>query len=111
MASDGTDRNSPFASAFLHHVATSREEISILFKSIARDVLDATANEQHPQIVSAMTVNFYFQGGDVTVTVSGGDGGAQAAYDAAARIGSERAFQAQVSICIHLVVGATNSAR
>jgi choice-of-anchor C domain-containing protein len=96
VASDGADRNSPFATAFLRHVATSRDEISILFKSIARDVLDATGNEQHPQIVSAMTVNFYFQVGDAIVTVNGGDGGAQAAYDAAARIGSERAFQAVV---------------
>jgi choice-of-anchor C domain-containing protein len=95
VALDGTDRNSPFATAFLRHVATSRDEISILFKSIARDVLDATRNEQHPQIVSAMTVNFYFQGGDATVTVNEG-GGAQAAYDAAARIGTERAFQAVV---------------
>ena len=96
VASDGADRNSPFASAFLRHVAGSRDEISILFKQIARDVLDATGNEQHPQIVSAMTVNFYFQGGDATVTVTEGGGGAQAAYDAAARIGTERAFRAIV---------------
>ena len=95
LALDGTDRNSPFATAFLRHVATSRDEISILFKSIARDVLEATGNEQHPQIVSAMTVNFYFQGGAATVTVNEG-GGAQAAFDAAARIGTERAFQAIV---------------
>ena len=77
-------------------LGASRDEISILFKSIARDVLEATGNEQHPQIVSAMTVNFYFQGGDATVTVTEGGGGAQAAYDAAARIGTERAFQAIV---------------
>ena len=96
VALDGTDRNSPFASAFLREVGSSREEISILFKAIARDVLEVTGNAQQPQIVSAMTVNFYFQGGDATVTVSEGVGGAQAAYDAAARIGTERAFQAIV---------------
>ena len=62
VALDGTGRNSPFTSAFLENVAASDEEISILFKSIARDVLTETNQAQRPQIVSAMTVNFYFQG-------------------------------------------------
>jgi choice-of-anchor C domain-containing protein len=96
VALDGTDHNSPFASAFLSEVGRSRDEISILFKAIARDVAEATGDAQHPQIVSAMTVNFYFQGSDATVTVTEGGNGAQAAYDAAARIGTERAFQAIV---------------
>ena len=94
VALDGTERNSPFASAFLRQVGSSRDEISILFKAIARDVAEATGDEQHPQIVSAMTVNFYFQGGDATVAVTEFGNSGQAAYDAAARIGTERAHQA-----------------
>jgi uncharacterized caspase-like protein len=93
VALDGTGRNSPFTSAFLKNVEESDDEVSILFKSIARDVLAETNQAQRPQIVSAMTINFYFQGGaEVTVTDAGSD--ARHAYEAAERIGTEQAFQA-----------------
>ena len=95
VAFDGSGRNSPFASAFLSNVAASHDEISILFKEIARDVVEETNGAQRPQIVSGMTVNFYFQG-NTTVDVKAGSSDAQAAYDAASQIGTEQAFQAIV---------------
>jgi uncharacterized caspase-like protein len=48
VALDGDGRNSPFAAAFLKHVATPRLEIEAMMKLIRADVIAATDGKQVP---------------------------------------------------------------
>jgi hypothetical protein len=94
VALDGTGRNSPFTAAFLKNVQASNDDVMILFKSIIRDVQAATSGQQNPQMVSGLTVDFSFHG-DTSINVNGAPSlsEAQLAYDAAVKIGTEKAFQ------------------
>jgi uncharacterized caspase-like protein len=93
VALDGSGRNSPFTQAFLKNVQAGNDDLMLLFKGVIRDVMGATDGQQRPQMVSGMTIDFYFHG-DTTITVSPQLPEAQAAYEAAARIGSKAAYQA-----------------
>lgn len=95
VALDGTGRNSPFAKAFLSNVAVSDDDVMIVFKGIIRDVEKATAGQQRPQMVSGMTVDFHFNGDtSVVINAPAAVSEAQAAYEAAAKIGTPGAYQA-----------------
>jgi uncharacterized caspase-like protein len=92
VALDGVGRNSPFAQAFLKNVEASNDDVMALFKGVIRDVMGATDGKQRPQMVSGMTVDFFFHG-DTTITVNPPPPEAQAAYEAAAKIGTKAAYQ------------------
>ena len=53
-ASDGVDRNSPFAAALLRHIETPGLEIEQMFKHVTADVLAATAGKQQPERLSRL---------------------------------------------------------
>ena len=59
-AADGIGIHSPFTSALLTHIDTPGLEVSAMLKRVARDVLDATGNQQQPEVVATMTEEFYF---------------------------------------------------
>jgi hypothetical protein len=61
-AEDGEGRNSPYTTAFLHHIETS-EEIGIIFRRVAADVYEATNHTQLPELSFSLIGEFYLQGG------------------------------------------------
>jgi len=52
VASDGTDRNSPFTKAFLKNVSTPDIEVRDMLNRVQRDVYASTAQRQLPEITS-----------------------------------------------------------
>jgi hypothetical protein len=58
----GGDRNSPFTSGFLKHVATPGIEAGILFRRVAQEVSRATAGRQLPELSISLLGEFYFAG-------------------------------------------------
>ena len=62
VAYDGAGRNSPFAQAFLSHVATPGADVSNLMISVRRDVSVSTGGEQLPWDTSSLTQPFFFAG-------------------------------------------------
>jgi uncharacterized caspase-like protein len=60
VALDGTGRNSPFAAAFLKHMATAGEDLLSILINVRNDVMRATARRQIPWEHSAMTAKFHF---------------------------------------------------
>lgn len=52
VASDGTDRNSPFTKAFLKNVSTPDIEVREMLNRVQRDVFASTAQLQLPEITS-----------------------------------------------------------
>jgi uncharacterized caspase-like protein len=59
-AADGEDRNSPFTSSLLKHIAQPGLEVSVMLKEVAADVRRDTRNGQRPQQLSDMSRTFYF---------------------------------------------------
>lgn len=59
VALDG-DINSPFTRALIDNLAEPEVEVGTALKRVIRDVRDATASKQIPQIVSSMSVEFFF---------------------------------------------------
>ncbi len=62
VAFDGGGRNSPFAQAFLGHIATPGSDISSMMIAVRRDVISATGGQQVPWENSSLTRQFYFAG-------------------------------------------------
>lgn len=60
IAFDGSGRNSPFAEAFVRHVATSRDDLTAMLIDVRNDVMRATYNKQVPWEHSALRGRFYF---------------------------------------------------
>lgn len=60
VASDGTDRNSPFAGALIKHIATPGEDLPTILINVRNDVMAATARNQVPWEHSALTAKVYF---------------------------------------------------
>ncbi|MDF8357688.1 caspase family protein [Ensifer adhaerens] len=60
VASDGRGENSPFTQALVSHLASPGLEIGTAFKRVIRDVREATAGKQSPQILSSLSLEFYF---------------------------------------------------
>lgn len=63
LAQDGAGSNSPFASALVKHLGTSRLEVSKLFRLVTDDVLDATGRQQQPFVYGSLPgrEDFYFR--------------------------------------------------
>ena len=62
VAFDGRGRNSPFATAFLAHLATPGADISSMMIAVRNDVFAATGGQQIPADKSLLTKQFYFAG-------------------------------------------------
>ena len=62
VAFDGDGRNSPFATAFLAHLATPGADISSMMIAVRNDVFAATGGQQIPADESLLTKQFYFAG-------------------------------------------------
>jgi uncharacterized caspase-like protein len=60
-ADDGRGRNSPYTAAFLKEIEKP-EEISTVFRRVATDVIRATENRQHPELVTSLYGDFYLGG-------------------------------------------------
>ena len=62
VALDGAGRNSPFAKALLHHMATPGVDISKMLIEVRNDVLSETGSSQTTWDGSSLTRQFYFLG-------------------------------------------------
>lgn len=62
VAFDGEGRNSPFATAFLAHLATPGADVSSMMIAVRNDVFAATGGQQIPADESLLTRQFYFAG-------------------------------------------------
>lgn len=60
VASDGPGRNSPYATAFLRHVADPNLTVEAFFKEVAKDVSMQTGDKQRPWISSDFLGDFSF---------------------------------------------------
>ncbi|OWV80423.1 hypothetical protein ATY78_06950 [Rhizobium sp. R635] len=60
VAADGRGENSPFTAALVNHLASPGIEIGTAFKRVIRDVRTATEGKQSPQILSSLSLEFYF---------------------------------------------------
>jgi len=60
VASDGSGRNSPYAAAFLRHVASPGIPVESFFKEVAKDVSRETGDKQRPWISSDFLGEFSF---------------------------------------------------
>jgi hypothetical protein len=60
-ATDGTERNSPYTSAFLKHI-DEQEEIGTIFRRIGADVYSITSGGQLPELSLSFVGEFYLRG-------------------------------------------------
>ena len=60
IAEDGTTRNSPFTRALLSNIETPGLEVSLLFRRVRAEVMDATGDSQVPWVNEALLGEFYF---------------------------------------------------
>nr|WP_163874564.1 caspase family protein [Rhizobium laguerreae]NEH90303.1 CHAT domain-containing protein [Rhizobium laguerreae] len=60
VAADGRGENSPFTTALVNHLASPGIEIGTAFKRVIHDVRIATDGKQSPQILSSLSLEFYF---------------------------------------------------
>ncbi|GJD76729.1 caspase family protein [Methylobacterium goesingense] len=67
VAFDGGGRNSPFAQAFLSHIATRGQDIASMMIAVRKDVIAATGGFQVPWENSSLTSQFYFTPGQASV--------------------------------------------
>ena len=59
VAFDGSGPNSPYTSAFVHHVATPNQEIREMLTRVRRDVIAATDGRQVPWETSSLVDDVY----------------------------------------------------
>ena len=113
-AADGTDRNSPYTTALLEHIATPGLSVDDMLTWVTQSVLAATGEKQEPWKHSSLSEIFYFKpsltnGGapppdpEVTETTAAPtvgvtsplpSGDAARAYEAAERAGTVAAYRA-----------------
>lgn len=60
VAADGTDGHSPFTRALIANLSGAGLEVGTAFKRVVRDVRKDTAGKQSPQILSSLSLEFYF---------------------------------------------------
>ena len=96
VAADGAGAHSPFAAALIAHLSTPQAEVSQVVKRVIKDVRETTAFRQSPELLSAMSVEFYFNpdgGGAETGNLSA-DSDVSAAYKIAEQANSVPAWRA-----------------
>ncbi len=60
VAADGIDGHSPFTRALIANLSGSGLEVGTAFKRVVRDVRKDTGGKQSPQILSSLSLEFYF---------------------------------------------------
>ncbi|MGN7801369.1 caspase family protein [Ensifer sp. 22521] len=60
VAADGTDGHSPFTRALIANLPGAGLEVGTAFKRVVRDVRKETQGKQQPQILSSLSLEFYF---------------------------------------------------
>ncbi|ACS80165.1 caspase family protein [Maridesulfovibrio salexigens] len=60
VAADGAGRNSPYATAFIRHVANPTLSVESFFKEVAKDVSAQTRDQQRPWVSSDFLGDFSF---------------------------------------------------
>lgn len=60
VAADGTDGHSPFTRALIANLSGAGLEVGTAFKRVVRDVRKDTGGKQSPQILSSLSLEFYF---------------------------------------------------
>ncbi len=60
VAFDGTSDHSPFTEALIRNLSTPGVEVGTAFKRVIRDVRQNTMGRQSPQILSSLSLEFYF---------------------------------------------------
>ena len=60
VASDGTDKHSPYTKAFLAHIGVPNVEIGLVFRRIAGEVVEKTGGAQRPEVLISLTREYYF---------------------------------------------------
>ncbi|HEV7319601.1 MAG TPA: caspase family protein [Ensifer sp.] len=60
VAADGTDGHSPFTRALIANLSDAGLEVGTAFKRVVRDVRKETKGKQQPQILSSLSLEFYF---------------------------------------------------
>lgn len=60
VAADGTDGHSPFTRALIANLSGPGLEVGTAFKRVVRDVRKDTGGKQSPQILSSLSLEFYF---------------------------------------------------
>ncbi|HEV7319602.1 MAG TPA: caspase family protein [Ensifer sp.] len=60
VAADGTDGHSPFTRALIANLSGAGLEVGTAFKRVVRDVRKETDDKQQPQILSSLSLEFYF---------------------------------------------------
>lgn len=60
VAADGTDGHSPFTRALIANLSGPGLEVGTAFKRVVRDVRKDTGSKQSPQILSSLSLEFYF---------------------------------------------------
>ncbi len=60
VAADGTDGHSPFTRALIANLSGAGLEVGTAFKRVVRDVRKETQGKQQPQILSSLSLEFYF---------------------------------------------------
>lgn len=60
VAADGTDGHSPFTRALIANLSGAGLEVGTAFKRVVRDVRKETNGKQQPQILSSLSLEFYF---------------------------------------------------
>ncbi len=68
IADDGATRNSPFTRALLSNIGTPGLEVSLLFRRVRAEVMDATGDSQVPWVNEALLGEFYFVPPTASVT-------------------------------------------
>jgi len=63
VALDGKGRNSPYSTALIRELATSREDLTAILMAVRNDVMRQTDHRQVPWEHSALTRRFYFAAG------------------------------------------------
>lgn len=60
VAADGTDGHSPFTRALIANLSGPGLEVGTAFKRVVRDVRKDTGGKQSPQVLSSLSLEFYF---------------------------------------------------
>lgn len=99
-ASDGDEKNSPFTTALLKHLATPGLEVGKAFRLVRDDVMNATGNKQEPFVYGSLG------GNDLALvpapaSLQASNGGANAEirrdYELAERVGTKEAWDSFVT--------------
>jgi hypothetical protein len=99
-ASDGDEKNSPFTTALLKHLATPGLEVGKAFRLVRDDVMNATGNKQEPFVYGSLGGNdLALVPAPASLQASSGSANAEIRrdYELAERVGTKEAWDSFVT--------------